>query len=83
MKKQIPNIPESREIKTIIGTRYVLLPDGRVAGLLKPMSINNVIHYNLIVDGNPDYIRANPEKLIEMTNKHYSECDWAKPKNKK
>lgn len=73
MKKQIPNIPELRDIKPIIGTNYVLLPDGRVATLLKPMLINDVVHYNLIVG--PKYIRAKAEKLFEMTKKHFSEIE--------
>jgi len=80
MKKDIPKIPESREVKTIVGTRYVLLPDGRVAGILKPTLIKDVPHYNLMVDGSPDYIRCGPEKLIEMTQKHYSETEWYKKK---
>jgi hypothetical protein len=71
MKKEIPNIPETKQVKELIGTQYVLLPDGRVARLLKPMKINDSLHYNLIV--NYEYTRCNADKVLEMTKKHFSE----------
>ena len=60
MKKEINN---TKEIKQISGTQYVILPDNRVARLLKPMTQNNQVFYNMIIDGK--YERWSIEKISE------------------
>ena len=60
MKKEINN---PKEIKQISGTQYVILPDNRVARLLKPMTQNNQVFYNMIIDGK--YERWSIEKISE------------------
>ena len=60
MKKETNN---PIEIKQISGTQYVILPDNRVARLLKPMTQNNQVFYNMIIDGK--YERWSIEKISE------------------
>lgn len=60
MKKEI-NIP--LEVKQISGTNYIILPDNRVARLLKPMTQNGQVFYNMIIDGK--YERWSVDKLSE------------------
>lgn len=60
MKKEIEN---PKEIKQISGTQYVILPDNRVARLLKPMTHNGTVFYNMIIDGK--YERWSVEKISE------------------
>ena len=60
MKKEIQT---PKEIKVISGTQYVILPDNRVARLLKPMTQNGTIFYNMIIDGK--YERWSLEKISE------------------
>jgi hypothetical protein len=60
MKKETNN---PIEIKQISGTNYIILPDNRVARLLKPMTQNGQVFYNMIIDGK--YERWSVEKLSE------------------
>ena len=60
MKKETQNV---KEIKTIDGTNYIILPDSRVARLLKPMTQNGTVFYNLIING--EYKRVSVDKLSE------------------
>jgi hypothetical protein len=60
MKKET-NIP--LEVKQISGTNYIILPDNRVARLLKPMTQNGQVFYNMIIDGK--YERWSVDKLSE------------------
>ena len=58
MKKEIKDTPE---IKQIENSNYIILPDNRVARLLKPMTQNGTVFYNLIING--EYKRWSVEKI--------------------
>lgn len=64
MKKNL--IKPIAEVKTITGTKYVLLPDGRVAKPLKPMEAHGTVYYNLFIDG--EYTRLSTEKIAALVN---------------
>lgn len=64
MKKNL--IKPTAEVKTITGTKYVLLPDGRVAKPLKPMEAHGTVYYNLFIDG--EYTRLSTEKIAALVN---------------
>jgi hypothetical protein len=62
MKKNLPkNTPEVATVRDIPGTKYVLLPDGRVAKPLKPMTAHGTTYYNLFIDS--EYTRLSVEKI--------------------
>ena len=64
MKKNL--IKPTAEVRTITGTKYILLPDGRVAKPLKPMEANGTVYYNLFIDG--QYTRLSTEKIAALVN---------------
>jgi hypothetical protein len=64
MKKNL--IKPTAEVKTITGTKYVLLPDGRVAKPLKPMEAHGTVYYNLFIEG--EYTRLSTEKIAALVN---------------
>lgn len=64
MKKNL--IKPTAEVRTITGTKYVLLPDGRVAKPLKPMEAHGTTYYNLFING--DYTRLSTEKIAALVN---------------
>ena len=64
MKKNLPKL--TAEVKTITGTKYVLLPDGRVAKPLKPMEAHGTVYYNLFIEG--EYTRLSTEKIAALVN---------------
>lgn len=64
MKKNL--IKPTAEVMPIIGTKYVLLPDGRVAKPLKPMEAHGTVYYNLFIEG--EYTRLSTEKIAALVN---------------
>lgn len=62
MKKNL--IKPTAEVRVISGTKYVLLPDGRVAKPLKPMEAHGTTYYNLFVNG--EYTRLSTEKIAAI-----------------
>lgn len=64
MKKNLIKSPA--EVRPITGTKYVLLPDGRVAKPLKPMEAHGTTYYNLFING--DYTRLSTEKIAALVN---------------
>ena len=64
MKKNL--IKPTAEVKTITGTKYLLLPDGRVAKPLKPMEAHGTVYYNLFIEG--EYTRLSTEKIAALVN---------------
>jgi len=64
MKKNLPKL--TAEVKIITGTKYVLLPDGRVAKPLKPMEAHGTVYYNLFIEG--EYTRLSTEKIAALVN---------------
>ena len=71
MEKKLTPKPKDQAVKPLLGTQYVLLPDGQVARLLKSMVAHDKLYYNLIIDN--DYHRLNMDKINVLTDKHYSE----------
>lgn len=59
MKKEIPN--DLAVMRQIPGTRYIILPDNRVASLLTPYVIHGKTFFNLII--NDKYKRTAADKL--------------------
>lgn len=64
MKKNL--IKPTAEVRTITGTKYVLLSDGRVAKPLKPMEAHGTTYYNLFING--EYTRLSTEKIAALVN---------------
>lgn len=64
MKKNL--IKPIAEVRPITGTKYVLLPDGRVAKPLKPMEAHGTVYYNLFING--EYTRLSTEKIAALVN---------------
>ena len=71
MEKKLTPTPADHAVKPLLGTQYVLLPDGQVARLLKSMVAHDKLYYNLIIDA--EYHRLNMDKINVLTSKHYSE----------
>ena len=61
MKKKLPCSQPCRDVSTVLDTAYVVLPDARVARLLKPTLQNGKLHYNVFIDG--EYTRLTVEAL--------------------
>ena len=51
MQKKITKPTSTKDITTISGTRYVILPDNTVARLLKSRIVHGTTRFNLIIDG--------------------------------
>ena len=64
MKKNLIKSPA--EVRTITGTKYVLLPDGRVAKPLKRQLAYNKTYYILFING--EYTRLSTEKIEALVN---------------
>lgn len=64
MKKNL--IKPTAEVRPITGTKYLLLPDGRVAKPLKPMEAHGTVYYNLFING--EYTRLSTEKIAALVN---------------
>lgn len=64
MKKNL--IKPTAEVRPITGTKYLLLPDGRVAKPLKPMEAHGTTYYNLFING--EYTRLSTEKIAALVN---------------
>ena len=64
MKKNL--IKPIAEVRPITGTKYLLLPDGRVAKPLKPMEAHGTVYYNLFING--EYTRLSTEKIAALVN---------------
>ena len=61
MKKKLPCTHPCRDIAPVLDTAYVVLPDDRVARLLKPTLQNGKTCYNVFLDG--EYTRLNIDDL--------------------
>jgi hypothetical protein len=63
MIKKLTKIPPNKTIASIGDTGYIVLSDGSVARLLKPVVINNKSSYNMVIDGT--LRRITSRKLLE------------------
>jgi hypothetical protein len=63
MIKKLTKIPPAKTIASIGDTGYILLSDGSVARLLKPVVVNNKSSYNMVIDGT--LRRITSRKLLE------------------
>ena len=75
MKKNLPkNVTEvAAAVRPITGTKYVLLPDGRVAKPLKSMVAHGTTYYNLFIEG--EYTRLSVEKVNALADGTISVTD--------
>ena len=65
MTKKLPTIPADRPVLPIPGTRYVLLPDNRIASVLTPTKKSGKDYFALYIDKKrKDY---SAEVVIEAT----------------
>ena len=64
MKKNL--IKPTAEVRPITGTKYVLLPDGRVAKPLKRQQAYGKTYYILFING--EYTRLSTEKIAALVN---------------
>jgi len=63
MIKKLTKIPPAKTIASIGDTGYILLSDGSVARLLKPVVVNDKSSYNMVIDGT--LRRITSRKLLE------------------
>jgi hypothetical protein len=63
MIKKLTKIPPTKTIASIGDTGYIVLSDGSVARLLKPVVVNNKSSYNMVIDGT--LRRITSRKLLE------------------
>jgi hypothetical protein len=63
MIKKLTKIPPNKTIASIGDTGYIVLSDGSVARLLKPVVVNNKSSYNMVIDGT--LRRITSRKLLE------------------
>ena len=67
LKKKTETTPEVVAIREVPGTSYVILPDNRLARLLKVSVYNGKEYYNPIIDG--DLQRIAREELMTLVEK--------------
>jgi chromosome condensin MukBEF complex kleisin-like MukF subunit len=67
LKKKTETTPEVVAIREVPGTSYVILPDNRLARLLKVSVYNGKEYYNPIIDG--DLQRIAREELMTLVDK--------------
>ena len=51
MQKKIIKPTATKDITTIVGTKYIILPDNTVAKKLKSRTVHGTTRFNLIIDG--------------------------------
>jgi hypothetical protein len=71
MKKKLPCSQPCRDVSNVLDTAYVVLPDDRVARLLKPTLQNGKNCYNIFIDGEytrltVDALRLTPDELRQL-----------------
>jgi chromosome condensin MukBEF complex kleisin-like MukF subunit len=67
LKKKTETTPEVVAIREVPGTSYVILPDNRLARLLKVSVYNGKEYYNPIING--DLQRIAREELMTLVDK--------------
>ena len=67
MKQKLIKVPPSKTLASIGGSGYVVLSDGQVARLLKPVVVNEKRYYNVVIDGTLRRIAGH--KLLDAANK--------------
>ena len=63
MQKKITKPTSTKDITTIVGTKYIILPDNTVAKRLKPRTVHGTTRFNMIIDGKFTTIAV--EELLE------------------
>jgi hypothetical protein len=67
MLDKLHKIPQTKTIASIGDSGYLVLSNGTVARLLKPVVVNNKSSYNMVIDGTLRRITAS--KLLKAARK--------------
>ena len=67
MLDKLNKIPQTKTIASIGDSGYLVLSNGTVARLLKPVVVNNKSSYNMVIDGTLRRITAS--KLLKAARK--------------
>ena len=67
MNKKLPKATACKDIVSIPGTKYIILPDNTVARLLTPRTVHGTTYFNLFLNGKYTTTQVDKLRTLDAT----------------